>query len=173
LGGAVVPRGDGTTVIRLRRGSSIQDFADKIDANAGQLITVLFHLGQMATATASLDEETFQILGEELGYKLEVVSAEDEERELFDSFGLDISTEFEEDEDDMEYRAPVVTVTVRLVCLTRFVTLTSKVVKPVVLLSTSVLTRFTASTKVSIEQLLSSIHQVTKRSLLCVLVVLR
>jgi translation initiation factor IF-2 len=110
LGGAVVPRGDGTTVIRLRRGSSIQDFADKIDANAGQLITVLFHLGQMATATASLDEETFQILGEELGYKLEVVSAEDEERELFDSFGLDISTEFEEDEDDMEYRAPVVTV---------------------------------------------------------------
>ena len=110
LGGAVVPRGDGTTVVRLRRGSSIQDFADKIDANAGQLITVLFHLGQMATATASLDEETFQILGEELGYKLEVVSAEDEERELFDSFGLDISTEFEEDEEDMEYRAPVVTV---------------------------------------------------------------
>ena len=110
LGGAVVPRGDGTTVIRLRRGSSIQDFADKIDANAGQLITVLFHLGQMATATASLDEETFQILGEELGYKLEVVSAEDEERELFDSFGLDISTEFEEDDEDMEFRAPVVTV---------------------------------------------------------------
>jgi translation initiation factor IF-2 len=94
----------------LRRGSSIQDFADKIDANAGQLITVLFHLGQMATATASLDEETFQILGEELGYKLEVVSAEDEERELFDSFGLDISTDFEEDDEDMEYRAPVVTV---------------------------------------------------------------
>ncbi len=110
LGGAVVPRGDGNTVVRLRRGSSIQDFADKIDANAGQLITVLFHLGQMATATASLDEETFQILGEELGYKLEVVSAEDEERELFDSFGLDISTDFEEDDEDMEYRAPVVTV---------------------------------------------------------------
>jgi translation initiation factor IF-2 len=71
---------------------------------------VLFHLGQMATATASLDEETFQILGEELGYKLEVVSAEDEERELFDSFGLDISTDFEEEDEDMEFRAPVVTV---------------------------------------------------------------
>ena len=110
LGGAVVPRGDGNTVIRLRRGSSIQDFADKIDANAGQLITVLFALGQMATATASLDEDTFQILGVELGYKIEIVSPEDEERELFDSFGLDISTEYEEDEDEMEYRAPVVTV---------------------------------------------------------------
>ncbi len=111
LGGAVVPRGDGTTVVRLRRGSSIQDFADKIGANSGQLITVLFHLGQMATATASLDEETFQILGEELGYKVEVVSPEDEERELFEGFGLNISTELEdEDEDSLQARPPVVTV---------------------------------------------------------------
>ncbi len=110
LGGAVVPRGDGTTVLRLRRGSSIQDFADKIDANAGQLITVLFHLGQMTTATASLDEETFQILGAELGYKVEVVSPEDEEKELFDSFGLDISTDYEDDDEDLVIRPPVVTV---------------------------------------------------------------
>ena len=110
LGGAVVPRGDGTTIIRLRRGASIQDFADKIDANAGQLITVLFALGQMATATASLDEETFQILGAELGYKIEVVSPEDEERELFEGFGLDISTDYEDDEADLLPRPPVVTV---------------------------------------------------------------
>ena len=110
LGGAVVPRGDGNTVLRLRRGASIQDFADKIDANAGQLITVLFHLGQMATATASLDAETFEILGQELGYKVEVVSPEDEERELFEGFGLDISTDYEDEEDELEARPPVVTV---------------------------------------------------------------
>ena len=110
LGGAVVPRGDGTTVIRLRRGASIQDFADKIDANAGQLITVLFALGQMATATASLDEETFQILGEELGYKIEVVSPEDEERELFEGFGLDVSADYDDEEADLVSRPPVVTV---------------------------------------------------------------
>ena len=111
LGGAVVPRGDGSTVVRLRRGSSIQDFADKIGANSGQLITVLFHLGQMATATASLDEETFAILGEELGYKVEVVSPEDEERELFEGFGLDISVGIEdEDENLLQARPPVVTV---------------------------------------------------------------
>ena len=108
LGGAVVPRGDGTTVLRLRRGSSIQDFADKIETTPAQLITVLFALGQMATATASLDEETFQILGEELGYKVELVSPEDEERELFDSFGLDL--EDEDDDEDLLPRPPVVTV---------------------------------------------------------------
>ena len=111
LGGAIVPRGDGSTVIRLRRGASIQDFADKIGANSGQLITVLFHLGQMATATASLDEDTFQILGAELGYKIEIVSPEDEERELFEGFGLNISTEIEdEDEESLKPRPPVVTV---------------------------------------------------------------
>ncbi len=111
LGGAIVPRGDGNTVIRLRRGASIQDFADKIGANSGQLITVLFHLGQMATATASLDEDTFQILGVELGYKIEIVSPEDEERELFEGFGLNISTEIDdEDEESLKPRPPVVTV---------------------------------------------------------------
>ena len=110
LGGAVVPRGDGSTSIRLRRGSSVQDFADKIDGNAGQLITVLFHLGQMTTATASLDEETMQILGQELGYKIEVVSPEDEERELFEGFGLDVSTDYDDEEEDLEARPPVVTV---------------------------------------------------------------
>ena len=107
----MVPRGDGITVLRVRRGSSIQDFADKIGTNSAQLITILFHLGQMATATASLDEDTFQILGEELGYKVEVVSPEDEERELFEGFGLDISTGIEEEDDEaLSPRPPVVTV---------------------------------------------------------------
>jgi translation initiation factor IF-2 len=64
----------------------------------------------MATATASLDEETFQILGEELGYKIEVVSPEDEERELFEGFGLDVSTDYDDDEADLIARPPVVTV---------------------------------------------------------------
>lgn len=111
LGGTMVPRGDGNTVLRVRRGSSIQDFADKIGTNSAQLITILFHLGQMATATASLDEDTFQILGEELGYKVEVVSPEDEERELFEGFGLDISTGIDEEDDEaLSPRPPVVTV---------------------------------------------------------------
>ena len=63
IGGVQVPRGDGTTVVRLARGSSLTDFAEKIDANPASLVTVLFHLGEMATATQSLDEDTFQLLG--------------------------------------------------------------------------------------------------------------
>ncbi len=106
-----VPRGDGNEVIRLRRGASITDFADKIDASPGNLVTVLFHLGQMATATESLDEATFQILGEELGFKIQMVSPEDEDRELLSGFDLDLDQELEdEDESDLEIRPPVVTV---------------------------------------------------------------
>ncbi len=111
LGGVSVPRGDGTTVVRLRRGASITDFADKIDTSPGNLVTVLFHLGQMATATESLDEATFDILGSELGFKIQMVSPEDEDRELLLGFDLDLDQELEDENDeDLEIRPPVVTV---------------------------------------------------------------
>jgi translation initiation factor IF-2 len=111
IGGVTVPHGDGKTVVRVRRGSSLTDFADKINANPASLVTVLFHLGEMATATQSLDEDTFKLLGAELGYDIQVVSPEDEERELFTSFGLDLEAELEAEEDeDLLPRPPVVTV---------------------------------------------------------------
>ncbi|MCU1413503.1 MAG: translation initiation factor, partial [Microbacteriaceae bacterium] len=111
LGGVSVPRGDGTTIVRMRRGASITDFADKIDTSPGNLVTVLFHLGQMATATESLDEATFEILGAELGFKIEMVSPEDEDRELLAGFDLDLDQELEDETDeDLEIRPPVVTV---------------------------------------------------------------
>ncbi|TAM67636.1 MAG: translation initiation factor IF-2 [Microbacteriaceae bacterium] len=111
LGGVSVPRGDGSTIVRLRRGASISDFADKIDASPGNLVTVLFHLGEMATATESLDEATFGILGEELGYKIQIVSPEDEDKELLEGFDIDLEAELEDETDeDLEVRPPVVTV---------------------------------------------------------------
>lgn len=111
LGGVSVPRGDGTTIVRLRRGASISDFADKIDASPGNLVTVLFHLGEMATATESLDEATFGILGEELGYRILIVSPEEEDRELLEGFSIDLDQELEDETDeDLEIRPPVVTV---------------------------------------------------------------
>ena len=110
-GGVVVPRGDGSTEIRLRRGASIMDFAEKIGANPASLITVLFHLGEMATQTQSLDEDTFELLGAELGYVIKIVSPEDEERELLESFDINLEAELEaEGEDVLEVRPPVVTV---------------------------------------------------------------
>jgi len=111
VGGVQVPHGDGSTVVRIRRGSSLTDFAEKIDANPASLVTVLIHLGEMATATQSLDEDTFQLLGSELGYDIQLVSPEDEERELFESFNIDLDAELEgEGDSELEARPPVVTV---------------------------------------------------------------
>ena len=111
LGGVTVPRGDGSTVIRVRRGSSLMDFGDKINADPAALVTVLIHLGEMATATQSLDEDTFKLLGAELGYDVQVVSPEEEERELFDSFNIDLEIGVDsEEEEDLRARPPVVTV---------------------------------------------------------------
>ncbi len=111
LGGVQVPRGDGSTVVRLRHGSSLNDFADKIDANPASLVTVLFHLGEMATATQSLDEDTFGTLASELGYRIEMVSAEEEDRELLGSFDIDLEAELaDEDDSQLTARPPVVTV---------------------------------------------------------------
>lgn len=114
VGGVSVPRGDGKTTIRLRQGASITDFADKLE-NAtgmscppGNLVTVLFHLGEMATATESLDGATFEVLGEELGWKIEIVSPEDEDKELLEAFDIDLDEV--DDEDDLVIRPPVVTV---------------------------------------------------------------
>nr|WP_206705938.1 translation initiation factor IF-2 [Microbacterium ginsengiterrae] len=116
VGGVNVTRGNGET-IRMRRGASIADFADKIETltgytvQPGTLVTILFNLGEMATATESLDEATFEVLGEELGYKIQMVSPEDEDKELLEGFGLDLEKELAaESEEDLEIRPPVVTV---------------------------------------------------------------
>jgi translation initiation factor IF-2 len=111
LGGAVIPHGDGKTQIRMRRGSSLADFAEKINADPAALVAALFHLGEMVTATQSVDADTFEILGAQLGYVIEVVSPEDEDRELLQDFDIDLARELESlDPSELVARPPVVTV---------------------------------------------------------------
>ncbi len=111
LGGVKIPRGDGSTPIRMRRGSSLSDFAERINCEASQLVQALFMLGEMVTATQSVDEDTFTILGTELGYNIQIVSPEDEDREILESFDIDLAAELDDvDQDLLEARPPVVTV---------------------------------------------------------------
>src|SRR6202011_2445890 len=108
IGGVSIPRGNGQ-VIRLSRGASLSDFADKIGANPASLVQVLFHLGEMVTATQSVNDETLQLLGAELNYNVQVVSPEEEDRELLESFDIEFG-EDEGSEEDLTARPPVVTV---------------------------------------------------------------
>ncbi|UQZ28204.1 translation initiation factor IF-2 [Corynebacterium accolens] len=108
VGGVRLPDGKGQTV-RLRRGASLSDFAEKIGADPAALVQALFNLGEMVTATASVSEDTLQLLGDEINYKVEVVSPEDEDRELLESFDLQFG-EDEGGEEALEHRPPVVSV---------------------------------------------------------------
>ncbi len=108
IGGVTLPRGNGQT-IRLARGSSLSDFADKIDANPASMVQALFHLGEMVTATQSVSDDVLELLGSEMGFEVEIVSPEDEDRELLDSFNLSFG-ENEGGDDDLQIRPPVVTV---------------------------------------------------------------
>jgi translation initiation factor IF-2 len=105
LGGAKVAMGEGQT-IRMPRGASLTDLAEKIDVNPAALVAALFSLGEVVTATQSVGDETLQLLGAELNYDIQVVSPEDEDRELLERFNID----FGEDTGELLSRPPVVTV---------------------------------------------------------------
>nr|WP_300141604.1 translation initiation factor IF-2 [Propionicimonas sp.] len=108
IGGVRVRQGDGQTV-RLRRGASLTDLAEKIGVEPATLVQVLFNLGEMVNATQSVADDTLQVLGAELNYNIEVVSPEDEDRELLESFDIEFG-ENEGGEEDLAPRPPAVTV---------------------------------------------------------------
>ncbi|MFI6759515.1 translation initiation factor IF-2 [Micromonospora sp. NPDC050417] len=101
------PRGQGQAV-RLSRGASLSDFADRINANPGSLVQEMFNLGEMVTATQSCSDETLLLLGEHLGFDVQIVSPEDEDRALLAQFNIDLDAEI--DADRLVTRPPVVTV---------------------------------------------------------------
>ena len=108
IGGVRLPRGNGE-VIRLARGASLSDFAEKIDANPAALVQALFNEGEMVTATQSVGDELLELMGSLMNYTVQVVSPEDEDRELLESFDLTYGDNAGEEE-DLQQRPPVVTV---------------------------------------------------------------
>ncbi|MEV6766558.1 translation initiation factor IF-2 [Streptomyces sp. NPDC051105] len=108
VGGVMLPRGNGET-IRLSRGASLTDFAEKINANPASLVAVMMNLGEMVTATQSVSDATLEVLAGEMNYTVQIVSPEEEDRELLESFDIEFG-EDEGDEEDLVVRPPVVTV---------------------------------------------------------------
>jgi translation initiation factor IF-2 len=101
------PRGAGQ-VVRLPRGASLSDFAERINANPGSLVQEMFNLGEMVTATQSCSDDTLLLLGEHLGFEVQIVTREEEDRELLARFDIDLNADI--DDDRLVTRPPVVTV---------------------------------------------------------------
>jgi len=105
---ASVTRGNGQ-VVRLPRGASLADFADRIDAEPGSLVQIVFtSLGEMVTATQSCTDETLQLLGEHLGYEVQIVTPEEEDAAILARYDMEFDGEY--DESLLVVRPPVVTV---------------------------------------------------------------
>ncbi len=95
-------------MVRLPRGASLSDFAERINANPGSLVQEMFNLGEMVTATQSCTDDTLLLLGEHLGFEVQIVTREEEDRELLARFDIDLDADIAEDR--LVTRPPVVTV---------------------------------------------------------------
>jgi translation initiation factor IF-2 len=87
--------------IRINSGSTVQHVAEYLDVAPAEIIKKLMGLGELRTLTQTLPDETIEVLAAELGKEVEIVHSEDEE----------ISEPvFEDAEEDLVTRAPVVTI---------------------------------------------------------------
>jgi translation initiation factor IF-2 len=80
------PPATGTTLLpplKLGRGSTAQDIAEKTGRTAADVVKTLFSMGEMVPATASLTDEVIELLAQELGYEAQISAgiADDDEDE--------------------------------------------------------------------------------------------
>ena len=87
-------------VLKVARGSTAQEIADKTNRGAGEIVKVLFSMGEMVTATQSLSDEAIALIASELGFEPEIVALDDEEQVEEEPL----------DESRLRPRPPVVTV---------------------------------------------------------------
>jgi translation initiation factor IF-2 len=86
--------------IKITRGASPQDIAEKTGRTAAEVVKTLFSMGEMVSATHSLPDDTIEKLADQLGFEAQIV-APDEAEDL---------EEEEVDESRLRPRPPVVTV---------------------------------------------------------------
>lgn len=85
--------------LKVVRGSTAQDLAEKVGRTPADIVKILLSLGEMVTATQSLSDEAISLVATELGYETEVVGFEEE-----------LEEEEQVDESRLHPRPPVVTV---------------------------------------------------------------
>jgi len=90
-----------TDLIRINSGSTVKGVAEYFGVAVPEVIRKLMSLGEMATLTQTLTDEAITVLATEFGKEIEIVHAAD------DLIGEPV---FDDDEDTLEPRPPVVTI---------------------------------------------------------------
>jgi translation initiation factor IF-2 len=88
-------------VLKINSGATVREVGETLGVSSAEVIKKLMQLGEMATLTQTLPDETVLVLGEQLGRKVEVVHADEE---------VVNEPEYDDAESDLVDRPPVVTV---------------------------------------------------------------
>ncbi|WP_028058583.1 translation initiation factor IF-2 [Candidatus Solirubrobacter pratensis] len=88
-------------VIKVNSGSTVKDVAEYLGVPVPEIIKKLMGLGEMATLTQTLSDDAIQVIADEFDKEIEIVTAADDP-------GAD--PEYEDDDEDLEPRPPVVTI---------------------------------------------------------------
>src|SRR5580765_3857819 len=90
-----------TGPVTVQSGVTVRDYSQALGVPMPELIKILMNLGQMRTATQSLSDEEVEVVATEVKREITIKHAADEEIE---------PTEFEDAEEDLVPRPPVVTI---------------------------------------------------------------
>ncbi|MFN8176163.1 MAG: translation initiation factor IF-2 [Solirubrobacteraceae bacterium] len=88
-------------VIKVNSGSTVKDIAEYLGVPVPEIIKKLMGLGEMATLTQTLSDDAIQVLADEFDKEIEIVHAADD---------VDAEPVFEDAEEDLSTRPPVVTI---------------------------------------------------------------
>jgi translation initiation factor IF-2 len=69
------------TAVRVHRGITVKDFAEKLRVSPAEIVKILLGLGEMVTVTQSMSDEAVLLVADELGSTVEIVDPSQEEEE--------------------------------------------------------------------------------------------
>lgn len=87
------------SVVEVPQGASVAKFAEAINVQPNEVIKRLFMLGQPLTLTQSMSDDLIELVADDMGRKVRVVSPEEE-----------FAVVYHDSEEDLKPRPPVVTV---------------------------------------------------------------
>lgn len=94
---------ENTNIIEIPETIIVKDLAEKLGVSVNQVITSLIKLGVMAGQNQSVNFEYAEIIADDFGKKVTIMAEKDPEEELQ-------NLDFEDKEEDMKHRPPVITV---------------------------------------------------------------
>jgi translation initiation factor IF-2 len=98
---AAAAAADNNDLVKIPSGSTVKDVAEHLDVPVPEIIKKLMQLGEMATLTQTLSDDTVEVIAAEFEREVEITHGSDE---------AEAEPVYEDAEEDLVHKAPVVTI---------------------------------------------------------------